>query len=372
MDTRRIHFIDWLRVLAVLLLFPFHTSRVFNASEAFYVKGAQLSHALNYGIGFVGRWHMPLLFLLAGCSTYFAMRKRSGAQYAGERVKRLLLPFVFGFFVLVPPQTWLGGRFNSGYQRSLVEYLTSGDFLVFNVRDGGDYYGGLGFAHLWFIIFLFLISLVALPLLLRMKGRAAEKTARLARLLSRPHGALLATFLLFVGEALPEVVGIPLFYYLVFFVLGYVVMTAPEFMAAAERQRVPYLVFGVALTVATVAAWPLRESLADPSVPLAAFAYLEVLSAWCTIVGLLGAGRRYLDRPSPALSYLAEGSYPIYMLHQTAIVLLAWYAVRMDNGWPAQWIALLASSVVATFALYEVVRRVPAFRPLFGMKPKRA
>ena len=40
--TPRVHYIDWLRVLAVLLLFPFHTLRVFNY-EPFYVKGAELS-----------------------------------------------------------------------------------------------------------------------------------------------------------------------------------------------------------------------------------------------------------------------------------------------------------------------------------------
>ena len=34
----RLHYIDWLRVLAVLLLFPFHTLRVFNVGDPFYVK----------------------------------------------------------------------------------------------------------------------------------------------------------------------------------------------------------------------------------------------------------------------------------------------------------------------------------------------
>src|SRR5512134_1626183 len=69
---RRLHYIDWLRVLAVLLLFPFHVSRVFNAGEPFYIKGPELSEALNLTLGFINQWHMPLLFLLAGASTYLA------------------------------------------------------------------------------------------------------------------------------------------------------------------------------------------------------------------------------------------------------------------------------------------------------------
>ena len=117
----RLHYIDWLRVLAVLLLFPFHTLRVYNAGEAFYVKGAQLSVAVDAVVDFVGLWHMPLLMLLAGCSTYFALRKRGPRQYLGERLVRLGVPFVFGLLVLCPPQCWYGGRFNSGYMALVLE-----------------------------------------------------------------------------------------------------------------------------------------------------------------------------------------------------------------------------------------------------------
>jgi hypothetical protein len=111
----RLHYIDWLRVLAVLLLFPYHVSRVFN-EEAFYVKADEVSAALNVVLGFVSVWHMPLLFLLAGASTYFALRRRSSREYLGERFTRLGVPFVIGVFILlIPVQTWYGARFNSGY-----------------------------------------------------------------------------------------------------------------------------------------------------------------------------------------------------------------------------------------------------------------
>ena len=89
--TSRQHYVDWLRVLAVLLLFPFHVSRVFNMGEAFYVKSAHLWSPLGYVLGFISQWHMQLLFLLAGMSTYFALRKRGGGRYvagAGETPAR--------------------------------------------------------------------------------------------------------------------------------------------------------------------------------------------------------------------------------------------------------------------------------------------
>ena len=65
--------IAWLRILAVLLLFPFHTARVFDVWDEFYVKNDQLSTALTYFIAFMEPWHMPLLFLLAGAASWFAL-----------------------------------------------------------------------------------------------------------------------------------------------------------------------------------------------------------------------------------------------------------------------------------------------------------
>ena len=179
----RLHYIDWLRVLAVLLLFPFHTLRVFNTNDPFYVKAAHLSVPVTYLLNFISVWHMPLLFVLAGASTYFALGKRSSRQYLRERRLRLLLPFVFGILVLIPPQTWYGGRFNSGYGASLFHYIVSGDFLKWNIKNGGDYYGGFGIGHLWFIIILFLLAIIALPLFAWGRGE------RGSALCARSHGA---------------------------------------------------------------------------------------------------------------------------------------------------------------------------------------
>jgi peptidoglycan/LPS O-acetylase OafA/YrhL len=369
MESRRIHYIDWLRVFAVLLLFPFHTGRVFNAGEPFYVKSAFLSRFVSEVLSFIDIWHMPLLFLLAGASTYLAFRKRGAGQYARERVNRLLLPLAFGIFVLIPPQTWLGGRFNSGYTASFWHYLVSADFLVFNIRDGGDYYGGFGIGHLWFILFLFLISIVALPLIGAMRTeRGTRFTQGFARTLAHPAGWLLAAFILMLAENLPELVGINFGYYFVIFLLGYVAMSDEWFAERSEHYRWLAIAAGFALAGFSVLTGDLRNSLPDPSFGRTGLTLLLFGSVWLVIIGAIGLGRRYLDKPSNALSYLGEASYPVYILHQTVIVVLAWYVVQMPGPWASQWFVLLILSLTVTFGLYEVVRRIPALRSLFGLR----
>jgi peptidoglycan/LPS O-acetylase OafA/YrhL len=369
--SRRLHYIDWLRVLAILLLFPFHTWRVFNAGDPFYVKSQSLSEAINAVIWFIDFWHMPLLFLLAGASTYFALTRRTGRQYLGERVTRLLVPLFFGWLVLIPPQTWYGARFNSGYTKSFLTYLTSGDFLVWNVQGGGDYYGGFGLGHLWFIMYLFFIALFALPLLWWWSKRGTRGASRFSRFLAKPYSWLAVGVLLMLAEAAPSPIDDKsFFYFMTLFILGYAAVAEEEFIDTAVRWRWPALGAGVAILITRMTFWRTFDAQPDPSVLRALFTSTVLLGVWLMIVGLLGLGRRLLDKPSRQLTYLAQGSYALYLLHQTVIVVLAFYLIRLPGPWVLQWAALLGASVLVTFALYEVINQLNPLRFLFGMKPK--
>ena len=213
--------------------------------------------------------------------------------------------------------------------------------------------------------------MIALPLL-GASGRGGALLQSLSRRLAHPAWWPLAAFLIMLGEAVPDPSGaLKPFYYLVFFVLGYVAVCAPEFMASAERHRLPALATGVALAAWWVASGSLRDGLPDPSLQLAALNLLGMLASWLVIVGILGYGRRYLDRTSPTLAYLAEASYPVYLLHQTVIVIAAFYLVGLPATEPLQWLTLLVVSAAGTFALYELVRRSQTARFLFGMRPMR-
>lgn len=371
--TERVHYVDWLRVLAVLLLFPFHTLRVYNAADPFYVKAGVLSSGVNVLIAYIDRWHMPLLFLLAGASTFLALRKRSTGAYVRERSMRLLVPLLFGLLLIIPPQTYLGGRFNSGYSGSYMHYLLSGDFLAWNIQDGGDYYGGFGIGHLWFILWLLMVSILALPLVAWVRGdKGRAWLGRWGRRLSRPVWWLLPPLLIWVGDGLPDIAGKNPFYYLMFFVLGMAAMADAGFGVTAERHRWTTIALGTAITFAYTLSWRWRDAFPDPSLPRMAADYAGFLGTWLVLVGLIGLGRRHLDTGSPQLSYLAESSYPVYILHQTVIVVLAAAIVTLPLIWTAQWMLLLVAAVAVTFGIYELARRIPAARFLLGMKHRAA
>jgi glucan biosynthesis protein C len=373
----RVHYVDWLRILAVLLLFPYHTLRVFDEADPFYVKALPVSFWVGRFLKVISVWHMPLLFFLAGCSTYFALHKRSGGQYSLERVKRLLVPFVFGLFILVPPQTWFGGRFNSEwfgshYTGSYWHYLASGDFLKWNVQDGGDYFGGFGIGQMWFIMFLFFISMIALPLALAAaRGKSVEAMKAFCRRMAHPLGWFGAVVVLFFASLAPGLPGGPFVSYLFIFALGIVAVCDPKFMELAERYRIPALVVGLGLTVFWAAGTSLRESFPDVSWQHLLLQFFGTVAMFLMLVGIMGFGKRYLNRTSRTQRYLAQGSYPVYILHQTVIVIVGFYVVKISTARPLEWLILIIAAVLGTFALYEIVRRVGVLRFLFGMRRRK-
>lgn len=192
----------------------------------------------------------------------------------------------------------------------------------------------------------------------------------LSRLLAHPGGWLLAGFAISVGDALPEIGGKNIFYYFVFFVLGYLALCSDEFIDAARRYAWLVLPIGIAGAVWRTATSSWGGSLADPLAALARVSFLGMTARWLIIVGLLGAVSRLPNRRPRALEYLAEGSYPIHILHQSVIIVVAVYVLGLDIPWAVQWVVLLAASVALTVLCYEIVRRVAWLRPLFGMRPR--
>jgi peptidoglycan/LPS O-acetylase OafA/YrhL len=359
--TRR-HDLDVLRILAVLLLIPFHSARVFDSFDPFYVKNEQTSDALSWAIvAFLNPWHMPLLFVLAGAATWFALRHRSPRAYAGERVKRLLVPFLFGIAVIVPPQAYLA-LLHRGADLTLGSFL--GDYWTVE-GDLSGYTGSFTPAHLWFIGFLFIFSIVALPLF--------------ARLRRRPIGARWLLFamplILAASNSLPAPFDGPQnpWYSISLFIGGFLLV------ADGRAERIVHrswkgLGIGAVATMATVLymnASGIVDGWAEGSLIYNASEIFAEVNTWVWVLALLGAARAFLNVDNRTTRYAGEASYPFYLLHQTVIIAVAYVVVGWDLGvWPS-FATVVVASFGLTLALYEIgVRRTRVTRFLFGMKPR--
>jgi len=202
-SPKRFYYVDWLRVLAVLALFPFHAGQIYNDEVAFYVKDV-VSNPVIMGINaFIYLWHMPLFMFLAGVGSYYALRFRSGGQYLVERLKRLLIPLIFGTLVLIPPLTYfrMFGDPNrvwpKGFAYNAIPGFDKGYFEYYPDFFNGIYpNGNFGWGHLWFLAYLFTFSLIALPIFLYLKSEKGKWViVSLKKLLRSPPGFFCFLFL---------------------------------------------------------------------------------------------------------------------------------------------------------------------------------
>ncbi len=373
--------LDWLRIGATLLLFPFHVAKVFDVLPMYHIKNHDLAPGLDYFTSFIHQWHMPLFFVLAGWSACGALRRRGPGGFLRERVRRLLVPFATGVVLLCPIVKYLelrsglsitaaGALTTIPYDQSFLTFLPS----FFTSLDRFTW------AHLWFLLYLFTFSVVLTPLLARLlrNGRVFARTSTLGLYLPLVPLVLIQATLRLRWPGVQNLYDdwANVTYYATFFLLGFLLARWPAWETAIAREWKRAGVIGLAATSAMTVGWLLLGAVGSPALagqPLAVRMLLWGLTApagYGIVVALLGWARARLAFTTPARAYLAEASLPIYVLHQLAIVLPGFFIIQTTAGIPVKFALLLAVSVTLTMAAYHCgVRRSPALATALGMSP---
>jgi glucan biosynthesis protein C len=154
-------------------------------------------------------------------------------------------------------------------------------------------------------------------------------------------------------------------YYGTYLVAGFLLARHPALERAVHGEWRRAL--GVGLAATLVLLLGVLGVFAAPSVLLAGTA----VAGWCFVVALLGAAHRFLSPRTAGLSYLTESAFPVYWLHQSAIVLIGFPILQLELGIAAKYALLLVASVSTTMVVYHlVIRRFSITRFFTGMKPR--
>ncbi|HTQ29105.1 MAG TPA: acyltransferase family protein [Puia sp.] len=374
--TQHKHFLDWVRVLAFLLLIFFHCAMPF-VTFGWEIKNKEQSVALSRLIWWMHQWRLPLLFFVAGVATHFSLQKRSVISFVGERVVRLLVPLLFAMFFTIPLQVYFEylqkGRISGSYGKF---YPQVWDMIPYPQ-------GALTWSHMWFVVYLFVFTMLLVPLfaLFKIKWLQAWKV-RLANALGSP----LAAALLFIPLAIcyyslfikyPEQQSLLDDWFLFLFSLilvlyGYILGSSEKFWDSCERFRVPYLVIALgSIVILYIRYWWNFNMPKQNNFDLYLYGTLNALHVWLLILAALGFARKYLNFSNPFLSFANQAVYPFYILHQTIIVAAGFYIVQ----WPLPIFVKMLLLVLVTFTALLVIYRflIKPFiitRILYGMRPK--
>jgi uncharacterized protein (DUF2147 family) len=381
--------IDWLRVAATYLLFVFHVGKVFDPAPFFHIRNSDQSFILLIGCGFIGLWHMPLFFLLAGWSAASSLELRGARTFLRERLHRLGVPLIAGCVLLVPAIKYLelrsgldlnhaGLRVAAEHQESIRLLLPGGlpvaepfheSFVTF-LPTFFTQLDRFTWSHLWFVAYLLTFTVVYVPLFLWLLRRRDRRSASSPAWVIYLPLVPLVVIQLTMRERWPGIYNLyddwaNIAYYSVFLLSGFFLACHPADEDAVAREWKRSLTLG-GLATGVLLLGVLRV-FSSPAVLLGGTA----VAAWCFVIAFLGIARRYLTASTPTLRYLSESAFPVYVLHQAAIVLPGYLVVGLPLGIATKYVLLLLLAVSLTMGTYHwLVRPFAVPRFLLGMKAK--
>jgi glucan biosynthesis protein C len=369
--------VDWLRVLGMMVVFLFHNARFFD-TDGWHVKSPRTTPAVTMVVIFTVQWMMPLFFLLSGIGAYHALARQKWPQYLLARVKRLAVPLVFGIFVFIAPwQVYLERISHNQYSGSFWSWYPHYFEGTFGL--GGNF-AWMG-VHLWYLEALFIFSIFTLPLFLFLRSRAGRY---LVAALSYPMTMRGMIFLLALPIAIMEFIadspalaeslfhrrdfgGWSLLPYFAIFGLGFLLAGSKEMTDAVERHRFAGLVAAFLIFVVAYVAVK-KHALSESSI---AFAALRGVFCWAFLIAICGLASRHLRFSNGFLKYANEAVLPFYILHQTIILTVGFYVLKLDTSLWLEYLIIATISFLIIMALYELlIRRINFLRFLFGLKPQ--
>ncbi|WP_066662821.1 MULTISPECIES: acyltransferase family protein [unclassified Sphingomonas] len=372
------HFgLDWLRIAAFALLIVYHIAMVFSPWP--WVIHTDYNFAwLIAPMALLTPWRLPLLFAVSGfASWHLFARSRGPRAFFRARNLRLLVPLAFGMVVLIPIEMWVR-VVAAGYPHGYLQFWTSDYWRI------GDYWGRSfpSWEHLWFVVYLWAYTAVLALILWR--GR-------------HHYDALVARFVPWVAQGW-RMVWVPAIL-LVIARLGLQFVVADEQGLlrdwAGHAHFFPLFLFGFVLAGSPIL-WPTLRRVWGGALALAAVSGVAVLvvetnypgntvpphwvmavaragqvtMGWAMTLVLIQFADRFWNRDHRWRKTMAEAVFPFYLVHQPAIVLIAWHTLPLHLSAGVEFLVLLGGTALACTLTYLIGREIGWLRPLIGLGPR--
>ena len=355
----RKYYIDNLRWLAILLLFPFHAAQIWSGGEyrGFYIW-SHTNTALYVFATAVYPWYMTVLFAIAGMSCKYALLKRTNKQFVAERTEKLLIPFFFGVIALVPIMTYTAEVFFNGYTGT---YWQQYRLFFTKETDLTGYHGGFTPAHLWFLLYLFIISLAALLITFMQK-----KYLLIFRADSVSYFGIVSLFMPeWICQYVLNIGGKSLGQFMILFWFGYYILSEESILQKLKQYRF------VSLVICLLSGGLYTYLYCFENLRYIWMTGLYIFFGWMGIITLLGIGQSKFNVHNQLSDYLTCASFPVYILHMPVLVVVGFYVLKLPVGVAGQFSLIVLISAVVTFLIYEIVKRVPILRFFLGITKQK-
>lgn len=339
--------IDWLRVLVLGLLILYHATISFMpfGIKLFFPQNKQTLEILWFIMALINIWRIPLLFIISGMAVCFSMKRRNWKEMFKDRGLRIMVPYIFGVFVICPISI-------------LFQSIFYGGEISYTPNPG----------HLWFLnnIWVYFCCLIALFVYLQ-----KNPNNLLLKFLKKIFMYRLGIYIMVIPFIIEVILITPDSYSsyaysihgwalgLVCFLTGYIFILLKEnFWEAVSRVKNTTLIIAFLLYL-------VRVFLLE----FVGFHPLTAIESYSWVISIFGYGAKYLNKKSTRLSYLSTAVYPIYILHMPLQFFFSLFIIPWDIPVILKLILIIMSTLISSFAIYDlVIKRLKWIRPLFGLK----
>ena len=379
-SAARLYYLDWLRVFAFGLLFVFHSWRPFDHLE-WHIKNEEQHSIFDILTMFTHGWRMHIIFLVSGAGTWFAMRSRK-EKFFSDRLKRLIVPFILGIIVLIPPQRYYEWKMFRDFQGGFMEFLMVYPIQQLDSNMGTSillWFGHLG-THLWYLPYLLVMTVACTPLFKRIKAGKIH-LYRLKKILYTRFGVFLLiipmlTFRLLLKPIYQQYTDwADFFIYLWPFIYGFIFMADKELISIVVKRRKLLLFAGILSSSVFMYMGATSEAMVrgytNPE-----FNWIHLTSSVVSMfialswtLYFLGVFAKAMDFKHRLLVPANISILPVYVLHQTLIIVFGYYIISNDINLFAKFLIIVITAIPSSILLYQLIRRNNFTRFLFGLKP---
>lgn len=380
-DSTRVAELDWLRVLVFGLLILYHIGMLYTEGWGWHYKSHYSSEFLANIMLWSNQWRMSLLFFISGAALSFLLAKYPGWSFIRHRVPLLLLPLIFGMLVIVVPQVYVEAN-----SKQIIDCPNFWHFwYIYLDHDSTEYTSHqtlgnthLEWNHLWFLPYILAYSLIfwCLNPLLN-KPVIQNCFSRIANHLSLKLLVILPIFGFYLISAFLYK-DHPVTHNFVddwcnqarsffAFLLGFVFIKIRHLWPEFKNIRWPLLISAI-ITYSYCLFNFHGGSLGDSFWLKEINGLIWSANLWLWLLTVIGWAQHFFKTTNPTLQYLNRGVFCFYVLHQTLIIVIAYFLVPLDVGVFWEPVLIILSVSISCLLLYEIIRRLPFIRILFGVQ----
>lgn len=274
-------------------------------------------------------------------------------------MKKLFIPLVLGTVFLSPLQAYTKALFY-GFKGNYFHFIP--EFFSARIVDY------LGYAHLWFLLYLFIFSLVCYPFFIKSLDDNTRYKKLLDFIVNRNYIYIPIIWIIIIETLLrPFFPGMQILImdwandivYISVYIFGFIYASDSRIQYRLDIMLYKSIILVVICLIGLFGIyyyWLIYSG--DSIIVTFIWAFLKGVYECFMIIMLLGLGRKYFNKESEVLKYFGKASFTYYIFHLLPVTYFTYIIINSSLNVYSKYLVTVFLSYITIVVLYELIKRM--------------